>query len=503
MLKDTMPLSHQLTMPPHGPTVIPPTTKPYSLPLSREAFSTALRIGHGRAYEHAAAFGIDDRLDDVLYAMLYDPAWDPLLDHDRDEWIMSIVRAANAQDVLVRRFLELVNRPHGAWRAWAEHSHRNGIIALLGRDGHPGMADLLHDRLTILPDTDFVSGAEALMWLSGPMGLTRLVSTIAAWRAQDPEVPLFSWYMSSYDDGRDSSSKEAGHPAPHDTREARAILEDARSTDPGIDRWLTDLAAAGKDPWDEKEHPFDTMTEAEIMQWFGRNDPKTADDVIQRIDMIPDDASFRAMNEALSWCRVWASSASDEQLEAVTQAMSCAAESHAPPTRLRGYLKVFAWRPMPTVRPAIIELLNHPDTLVRSRAIQALRHVRAPQIRAHAVERLQQPSPDFNLIQLIKSSREPDDAAFLERLLVVTPDVEGMASLCDALRLVFDKDSITPNAAGLMRFVYEHAPSSLSRRHAYDVLETLGNLPEWIQSEVAHDAYEHLNRKARPGHADA
>ncbi len=56
--------------------------------LSREEFEAALQRGHGRAFLHVRAYGLQNVADLLLDACLHDKAYDPQCEDSRAKWLL-------------------------------------------------------------------------------------------------------------------------------------------------------------------------------------------------------------------------------------------------------------------------------------------------------------------------------------------------------------------------------------------------------------------------------
>ena len=69
--------------------------KPPNFPLSREAFSAALRTGHGRVMQQIDSHGSDGLEDVIVGACVFCHTYDPQCEADRAPWLFSAIDRAN------------------------------------------------------------------------------------------------------------------------------------------------------------------------------------------------------------------------------------------------------------------------------------------------------------------------------------------------------------------------------------------------------------------------
>jgi hypothetical protein len=463
-----------------------PTTPPYSLPLGAEEFAQALRRGHGRAWEHAAAHGISDRAEAVIHATLHNLAYDPQCEGDRGAWMFGMIVAAGADDQVVPQLLQRIQElPTNEQTYWHE-VQRAGVLAALARRGHDEARRLLYTALRKCDSSADIVAAEEIIDLDGADGLIHVCSSLGASLQADPALPVSDTPLLFYDERHGAGAAErvlaAVRPAHADLDAYLRHIESAAAPDESTGDPAMPAAARlpeGGGYMNLSNVRFERGSGG-ASRWLGAY---SAADIIRWIEEA-------ALGDKGYWLTMWGRRAPDEAVAEVARALDVEQE----PMRLARYLRVFTRRELPSLTDAIVGLGEHADADVRDRAYRALARVADARIRELGLRLLTRDRMVEGALSLFESSYQPGDHAAIEQALAAPADDEAMHTIVYSLADVFSKNPL-PDCQRLMLFVYERSPCGNCRNRAVKAMQETGTLPPWVAAECRHDAMDELRER--------
>lgn len=446
------------------------TTAPFKLPLTRAEFAAALEKGQGRALMHARRFGVAGLEALFIHACLHDHTYDAHCEESRVAWLLEIADATDAANQLMDAVFQRLDEPASEFK---DASQRCEIAREHAQRGSDVARAYLYRSLRRWPGSNDVVGAEAVIALDGAAGLIRVVECMVAspgdgrWPDED-KIPLY-WFDGEHGDGA-----------------ARAVLDAAAATSPGVARFLQQLdersieRAGDQTPADQSaaegasavEPPGVARRRARIQQL--QSIP--AADVIRHLDS---DGQFAIAHPPMSWGIHAPKPALAEVFEAMLR--------QSDPARLRKYLRVFQRVALAEFDNRLIRFTEHENAEIRRLAFCALSNYAHADIRKLAIERLSAGRCFEDELQLLKSNYQPGDAAMIENLLQVSDDRDRLHRLGFDLVDVFEANPL-PESSPSMLFVYEHSPCTNCRRHAVKVILTTQTAPTWLLEEARYDS---------------
>lgn len=449
----------------------------YSLPMSRGEFARSLRLGHGRAIEHARAHGVLEYRDELVHAVLFNQAHDTQIEGGRSDWLRDLIDAGDAVDWIAPIVIEHAGIQVADWGTpndYDDLDQRAWLLYVFAKREIAGAREALYSMLQWCPYGGYPIGNWQIIALDGEAGLITVVEHLNQWRAKYPQVDEYDWFLDGYDD---------------DTRkgEARRVLEDVRDKSSDVDEFLTRLDA--KQDRDDSE-PYQRPDQIDGLKAFlhaVRNEP--------RGEYSPH------RNDIWSRSRRWLDRALEDELQGIMEAI----EATEDPTQLARLLSIFtegsrkhtpigAMR-LPRVTPRILQLARHEDTFVQRAAVCALSLVPSAEVRALAVEMC---TPEWVIrdsIRLFEHDYRDGDYLLIERALHIPEAADGDQFEADRTLHGLALDLIrlfgeykTPDCRGSMLFVYEHSPCIECRKRAVEIMDAAGVTPQWVAREWAHSA---------------
>jgi hypothetical protein len=211
------------------------------------------------------------------------------------------------------------------------------------------------------------------------------------------------------------------------------------------------------------------------------------DELVEPLESIePGYPALKARLDGISFVpRRWAEAASDADLDAAAQDLMVETDE----ARLGKYLSIFCSRAFPGPPQCLIDLTGAGDRSVARRAWQALAGVRAPEVRALALQLIVDGQHPGQGVRLLASNYRPGDLALIQARLTTASDDDlrhGIETSLDTL--VGDGTVPAAEAVESLMFLYENGPCSLCRAGIVGRLAEIDRVPAWMHREVAFDA---------------
>ncbi|MEC9372475.1 MAG: hypothetical protein VYC34_01470 [Planctomycetota bacterium] len=445
--------------------------RPYSLPLGREAFRRALRVGHGRAMQHARQFGVEGVFDLVVELAFENEGYDGQTEASYADWLVDMLEMTGRVDGFLQ---EVERRFAAALEAGAEEASGAPTLEELAKRGHERARALLYSALAGYRSPESFWQSRALIELDGTDGLIAVASAMGRRLREDPSLtmePIPLWLFESVFLGEAEN-------------DGRQILDEVRSSDSDVARYLDHLDAVEAAASERRS----TEQSEEIPEWQGRGgDPDDWKRIVSSWSADELIAIIEQQGKAVSTGHLvaWARTASDEEKRTVLER----ALREDDPARLVRFLRVFLYEMLPFVDERVLALIDHSDGSVQHSAIWAMEHTPHPLIRRAALDRLQDARADPRLFGLFASGYEPADATLIEHALAKADwsDDQWVDGFAWSMRTIFD-GRVAPEASAFMLHIYEHARHRTHREVAVECLLRWHTAPEWLLEEAADDA---------------
>jgi hypothetical protein len=448
---------------------------PYELPLSIERFERSLRTGHGRAWRHAAGFGVADRRDTVMKATLHDLSYDAQCEGERAPWLLAIIRAAGAWDAIVPDLIRLSLLPPEDDRgsAFWHDVQRCAVLKELALSGETGAKESLYGKFRKSVYAPDLLACEEILELDGADGLIHVCEEMGRWLLDDNDLHLDDDPLGHYDERHGDGS-------------AIRILESVARASTDVARYLDHLSRS----------PGGSSGDGHLNLANVRLDPNArasryADvDLRSGRDIVSMIGSPRQDPGVLPLVALWGHRAAESDLMPVVEAL----EAETDPSRIKTYLRVFSRRPMPRVADSVMNLCEHEDRDVRWAVHRTLGRVDDPRVREAALAGLRPDRMAEGSLLLFRSSYREGDHRAIENAMFLPDDPDELHTLQSDLVDVFE-DRPVPEATRLLLFAYEHGPCGICRDQAVEVIESGDSVPPWLAEECRFDSMEPLRTR--------
>lgn len=220
-----------------------------------------------------------------------------------------------------------------------------------------------------------------------------------------------------------------------------------------------------------------------IARWRARQDD-VAEPVVQSVER-----SYAGLKARLDDIRVvprgWIDAARDTDLEAVARELMTETDAE----RLGKYLGIFHWRTFPGPPRRLIDLTRADDRWLARRAWRALSRVRAPEVRALALQLIAEGEWPREGIRLLASNYQPGDLRLIHTRLAASPGKDVCHGVETGLLTLLD-DGTAPVAEAVesLLWLYDNGPCSVCREDVVGHLAQLERVPGWMGREIAFDA---------------
>ncbi|MCA9306979.1 MAG: HEAT repeat domain-containing protein [Phycisphaerales bacterium] len=455
---------------------------PYTLPLNKAAFERAVTLGHGRAWEHAKAHGIEGHEAFVEHATLHSLAYDTQCEGDRAQWMVGLIEAAGALDRLAPRIIEgVATPPEGDYPFW-HLCQRAGVMGELARRGYGGARSALYGLFDKSKTTVDLIGGHEIIALDGSDGLLFVCDALGRLLARDPDTCVDQQPIRVYDET-------------HGDGAAMLVLESARGFNGDIARYLDRLHADEVEIEQSQSAKGPYLKLADVVfdeDAARRREGRYADRTLQNVlEWVNANRDVRYGG----WLRAWGMhNASDDDLDGVIGAIEGASD----PRAIQLLLCVFGRRAMPRITDEILALCRHDDEWVRRRVYQALSNCDDERVREVGLSLLGTDRVVEGAISLFEASYRVGDHEAIERAMRLVNDRDDLHRMLFDLVDVFETRSI-PECRRLLMFVYGHTPCGNCRGKAIEIMRNASVLPDWIASEARNDSQEDIREEVGDG----
>ena len=404
----------------------------------------ALRKGLGRARLWARAGQLAD--EPLCEACITDFRYDHSIDDIRGQWLWGLLQDTGFQD----RLQEPIFQEFCHWSDERSASQLCQLALHYAKIGDQRFLGRIYEIVEQKPQSDCPYLAEAeLMALDGASGFLFAASV----RGQ--RLPLEKWDY-QHDQLLRLAFDLAGEP------QIVELLEN--QSDPAIVRF--------RDEWKANQQEKEQHAKREVASYEAKMRSVTLAELLV-------DAAHR---ERSPLCMGWGRYAAKQDLEAVLSHLQQAEE----PREIANLLRVFTRRDPPHIDDRLFELCHHPDEWVRSRAFQALSHRADPRIREFALQELEQPACDDNVVELfVKNYQIGDVDRILQRVRLPDDLDEKHGLLSSLVDLLSEAKPV--DGAPLAQIVYFETPCCYCRRSSVRYLQEMNLVPPWMREECLHD----------------
>lgn len=428
---------------------------PFTLPLTREQFRSALHKGQGRALMHFVQHGASGFEDLIIDFCIYNRAYDTQIECDRCDWLLRMIDAAGIEPIVVESILLGFSRCDEldpSWSSW----QLCRLAAMFARRGHSTARKALYGALQKSRSPDELFGLHAIIELDGADGLICVADHLGGLILASPELAVVDDPVWSYDHD-------------HKKGDARRLLEEAATKNDRVAAYLKRLDS--QDRAQRRKGTSRTLTPEQLKEI-------TPEQLIRGVEA--NDPLFSPY-----LCQRWGRSASDESLRTVADHLFAEPDGR----RRRWLLWVFKVRPLRDLDRRFVELTRDPDASTRKFAFRVLSRYRHADVRALAIERTKNNGPYEDHLLLFRENYEPGDWKFISQSMSLPNDAYDRHSMLLDLLDVFEANP-SIEALDPMMVVYEHSPCGCCRGRSVELLLDLELAPAWLLVECRFDSYE-------------
>ncbi len=428
--------------------------------LSVEQFRTAATIGLGRAILHLQQTGDIPDKDLLLHLMLHSTAYDSQIEGGRDWYAFQLVQASGQAPSYIQEFWEaLKDFPPSDD---ADEYQRMGIIGYLAEAGEAETDKQLFDRTAANIAVGSRAGVQEVIERNGVSGAEFVI---------DRYQEIGDWNY--------------------------------------IDLYF-DIARAFEDSEEIQNLPF----VQELVEWgkrklgspgSARNQEQVSVTYEDFKNKVNEDPTAMRSGCGRPWSR-WFKTASDEEIrQAAEDFMMFAADDY---DHILSYISLFAKRAFPLDPAILIDMARQytdespwteagmiPERMLPFRAFIALSKIRHPDVRAFAIEWIQESRELDNVVGLLGQNYQPGDWNLISSVLHAEHSPETLHGMGMGIRDVF-KAHPTKEALPVLQFMIEHGPCSFCRHSFMEGMHQLGGLPELMRVEAPFDSNDDIREWA-------
>ncbi len=428
--------------------------------MDRDEFAAALKQGRGTAVMHVMAHGLDNIEDLILEACFEDQAYDRQCEDLRTDWLYGMFRNTPAcsriSDAIISA-LESKDEERCIEQVC-------GIAGLMARDGNDAALLALREFVWSQPDTcDGIAGGHALVALDGIPAVVEIARRLGRYVLAHPGEWVDSLsYLTEGTAFFDETFDELRRYSEKDTAIAAYFaMQDERR---------------------EKQSKTETAEQQESRMKANRDE--TLRDV--PVETILATATEKGAERRYFYAR-FGRAAGEDDLNLILQRL----RDETDPEICKRLLWVFGGTKLPRLDARIWELANGEPSALRAAAMTALAFVRDPKVgefgRKWLRERTFTAADDDVIELLVLNYQAGDEALIMAALEPLTPNDDEAHALAMNVRQ-FCAENNSPNAAGLLEWIYRTNPCTICRNTAVDLLLDSKSLNAVIANECRYDA---------------
>jgi len=450
-------------------SVVAPTLDSMHKHLSKEAFSSALKRGHGRASLHVQNFGLAEVTDLVLDACLKNPVYDRQCESSRAPWLFRMFKDRAEYPRFASAILSALQQETEV----CDIEHLCELTAQLAIHGDETATDVLRRRVLgqsfSLEDDQF--GCHALVLLDGLDAVVELARRYgrSLLGTSGKRLP-FPYHLAGESNLRPLADAALEQLAVSDEA-IRAFWNSERS-------WVREFQADKLPPSDEERRELRESSRRELP-----------------LETILADAAAGVGNSPAKYTR-FGRYATPDELDTILLRLITEDDEKV---RLR-LLWVFRRVALPELHPAIWTFAESNNDDVRAAAITALAQCNDPNVGdfARAVLRsARSPRVVSEGMQTLVKHYRPEDSVLVMSALsrISANDDEAHAIGFSISRICLGNES--PDLLDALMWDYENNPCTLCRCGTVSMMSEREGLSSAIVSECLHDADPDIQKLAR------
>lgn len=420
---------------------MPPTNS--LMPLSPAAFRLALKKGQGRAAQQINDFGIRGLEQQLIEASTTCIAYDPQCEGMREEWLFSLLEYARLQDDVLRAIVEAEHQVSTNESSW-DMEQRSAILGKMAASGSSEARQILYATLAAHSNDSLLRSASAIITLDGIDGLLRVARLAGQQLRDDPESWVDDYYIRCCNEPADA---------------VEAVLQNEAAKDEDVARYLagvsqtvtTRISSSIPSPWQDY----------------------SAQQILDHLKAKPADPCH--------WLRRWGRDAGEVERDQIFTALLLSNDAE----QITRLFKCFTLITIPRFDDRLIKWATHPREQMQWVAVQALKLLKHPKIRAAAEFFIDNGKLAHGITLLVNNFQHGDFEMIAGRLAEVTDEDETHR----VVGLIIDmyESNPGPEAKDCLLFVYESSPCSLCRAKAFKALVECRAAPDRIVAEATFD----------------
>lgn len=421
------------------------------LPLTREAFRHALKMGYGRAVLHLRAHPELTYEEEILYALTHNQSYDLQIEGTRRSYLLLVMHAAGRWAQMKKPLIEAMLQSEDS----ADVCSMLDLVSLLARTDHADARDALYEKLRRFDTDEPIQPFEKVIEVDGIEGFKRGACIIGETIATRGLTDFEKLEIHMYD-------------------HLRINLEE-------IDAWLESLPP---------DHPAQRVFEyREKKSWS----ECVTEDRAHRQAKLPQMLSMtypefsRDLNDVIRFARRWSDHASPEDLELAAQDLISSENDD----KRKLLLTLFAKRPFPLDRAPLIQMTESEDFMLRARAYAALRNVRHESVRQLFMKSIERGDPGFRLLKA--NFQAGDDELIMKTVRNPRVTELGKSDAFQLHSIGFDlaelcKEGIIQKVSPVAQWVYDYSPCVFCRSKAVRQLIACEGASDEFLQECRFDA---------------
>lgn len=421
-------------------------------------FEKWLRLGLGRAILFLKQTDSTPYREAILYACQHDQRYDRQIDESRDAYLYDLIEASGEPEFYRDRIVSaLFSFPEDGEEPW----QWMGIIRRFALDGDGSSRKVLYRAFEFNARRHDYRGCGEMILLDGVSGLKTVLETYLEQEGLDVEVDQIE-YWASYLEEREGKER------------AREQLRELASAIPKLAGWIEKVEAA----FDEYERKrLLPKKKREVLEY-----PELA----RQIDAFCEKTRREGKRGFAASFRTLGTLATEKALHTFAAEL----ENETDTVRLLPLLRLFDLRPFPGNVEHLIALGNHTDDRIAHAALQALRNVAHPSVRAFALRSLTDADASRygKAVDLLAMNFMEGDYVRIEPLLEREMNDDHYHWLGMGVRHLVEKHPL-PEAITCLLTLYENKPCGHCRGWTVELLDQLGALPDALREECRYDAY--------------
>jgi hypothetical protein len=429
-------------------------------PKNRDDLERMLSAGMGRAVLYLLSQDLSQYRDLILKHCLHNHAYDIQCEGTRADYLYPLLQASGEEAWYRREILERLSEE----KDYDDVEQLLDFAVVFARAGDEVARSTIYDTLRRSNVESELLGDDQIIEMDGIQGLVFVLDHIGK------DSKLMTWYKwdSIVRQTEELSSVEDVRIALKAASEKNAHVAAALANmDYSPDRKADEIAFHRKERLDE--------------HWKGT-------------ESLPESTTWQEAKNHPLWERMlgrWSRMASDEEFENAARDI----DIEQPPERLKQYLFLFRKRQFPLEPERLIQLVDHPDSVVGLRAITALEIISGPDVRNLFLRLKDDPAWSDRAVALLRSNYQACDDQLMLGMLNSESDPDHLHLTCMNTRKVY-KDNPIPEGLQPLLLAYEMTPCSMCRHSTVETIHSIYAVPDWMIEECLYEASSGLRELA-------